>query len=341
MSLKKILYSAKSDSGVDTTGFVEAAANKDALQLLKDQGFSDIVLHDDAVVVHQRSDLEGLSEQAIAKIAAFEIKARRHISLSACLLESITRNWLVVIAGFGVLVAGYLKSSVVISLAGLVIMGIIPLLTAWNYKSVTGYNNLLNAFAVGDWTRARHYITQLRARAKTADVLLELDVREAGILASEGDLDTALDLMEKWRQECDESSAGNFEARIAPVYHAAGDYTSFVESMRQAFLKSDSSSMLLLDLAIAEARLGDISKAEELLDRVETEELPSYASPFLDWVNGLIALKHGSPQASSLLAMAVEGFFILWGKPRCAYGASRLYRLLCPSLVEAGRVRKS
>ncbi|MCG8312558.1 MAG: hypothetical protein MI976_05030 [Pseudomonadales bacterium] len=306
--MKKIPYSATTKAGKEKNGFVTAASNKDALKALNDQGYTNIKLHDDSSTAFRREDLDGLSERELEQIAKLEIKARTRTSLVTCLIETIRLNWIIVVLGIGLSMWGYTDQSSVLLVIGLAVTLSMPLLTTWNYRTVTGYNNLLNSFAMGEWLEARQYIEQLRPKMKLPEMAFDLDIREASILASEGDLRGALELVEKWREVFETDSPGTFESRIAPIYHAAGDYQGFLERMKEGYFKSTSSSVLMLDLCLAEARFGEADRAELLLGKIVVEELPPQGIPFLDWVKGLIAIRKSDPASSSYLAGAVSGF---------------------------------
>jgi hypothetical protein len=99
-----------------------------------------------------------------------------------------------------------------------------------------------------------------------------------------------------------------FEARVASVYHAAGDYKASLEQMRKAHQALPDDPSRQLDLALAEARLGEPDTARAVLAQLNEAALPSHGRPFVHWVRGLVALRRNDASAHEELARAMAGF---------------------------------
>lgn len=306
--MKKILYSAQDSRGKPVTAFVEAASAADALAQLQSRGFQSIVLHDDPHIQLERDHLEGLDERSLARLAEFEVRIRKgqHIGL---FLQQVLLNNAKVLLGSAA-VAGwavYARHPVTAGLALLVLLGI-PGIALWQYRRVTEYNALLKACALGQGDQVRERVARLRPVMTAPAMAFDLDLREACVRAQESRSATeALAGLAHWREHFDAESPGVFESRIATVYHAAGQFPAFVEAMRAAYAASPKTPTFVVDLALAEARLGDLEAATRLLAEVNPAELPPHGQPFVHWAFGMIALRHNEPVAAEPLRLAMEG----------------------------------
>lgn len=305
--LKKIIYSAKDSQGNDRHGYVDAHSNADALEQLAADGLSGVILHDDAAYAIARDDLLNVGEDERARLARFELKIRqRGSNVSDFLLLVVRTNKYLILTGLAVLVWGAVSGSVMAMSIGLVVALSMPALSLWNYRTVSAYDRLQRTCALGEWDQARRCIGILRPRMTQPEMAFDLDVREACMVARENGLQEALLIVEKWKDVFVSTSPGLYESRISVIYHVAGDYQGFLDTMREGCLQSVGSSSMLTDLALAEARLGDADKAAMLLARIRHEELPPHALPFVLWVQGLVACRRNEADAVGYLSAAVS-----------------------------------
>lgn len=305
--MKKITYSGVDPGGRETSGFIEADSARAAVGSLKAQGFSEIRLHDDVLTAMRRPDLEGLDDRELAKVAEFEINVREGSGIAAFLLEVARKNWVIVVVGLGLAYWGVIAHATVWTLIGAVLACSMFILSLWNYRVVNRYNRLLRAETLGQSEDALALIGLLRGHMRLPEMAFDLAIREASVLARDGAEDEAFGLLENWREQIEELSPGLFESRMAGVYHASGRYDQVVRLMRTAYEKSASSPTAVIDLALAEARLGDAAAAAKLLDEIVAEEIPQFGAPFVDWVRGVVALRQGDVNAIDYLRDAVSG----------------------------------
>lgn len=305
--MKKILYTATDANGKEVTSFIDTNSNKEAIDLLSEKGFYNIRFQDDVVTALSRTDLDNLSDSELERIARFESAIRIRPSFSTFILEVFRVNKVLVIGGLCLFLWGVFDSSKYLIIFGLILSASMPLLSIWNYRVVSGYDKLLRAYARGQTEVVSRQTELLRKHMKQPEMAFDLETRIAAVNARQGDIDEEIGRLEEWRIPIDELSPGMYDSRISSVYHLSGEYDKYVDSMREAFFKSSQSPTLILDLALAESRLGEIEKAEMLLKQVKPEELPIHGMPFIDWVEGMVEFRKGGSGFEEKLSSAVSG----------------------------------
>lgn len=335
--MPKLLYSANDPSGNSQAGLIDAASAAEALAKLRAAGFSAIELHDEPSSAAQRTDRHDLDEREATRLAEFELRVRQSLGLGTVLAEVARRGWIwLAIVGAGTL-WGLASGNAWLAGIGAALLALTFALPAWSFRHAARYDKLQRAFAVGDWTQTLDLIAQLRGMQNQDGLLFDLDIREAAILAAQGQRAEALAAVERWRAALAATAPGLFEARVASVHHAAGDYKGFVKQMRAAHAALPDDPSRQLDLALAEARLGDADAAAALLRGLQVEALPVHGRPFVDWTEGLIALRRNRPDAHEDLARALAGFLeyeanpAVWGALGLCGGAYAL------ALARAGK----
>lgn len=313
--MKKLLYTATKNNGKEVSSYIEANSNKEALESLSDKGFSNIEFQDDVVTAISRSDLDDLSENELEQVAKFEAAIRVKPSFITFILNVFRVNKLLILGGICFLIWGVVDSSSYLITFGLILSLSMPLLSIWNYRVVNRYDKLLRAYATGKTEAVAKLTESLRKHMKQPEMAFDLDIRMASINAHHGDVEKEIEKIEKWRAIIDELSPGMFESRVASIYHLHGSYNKFVEAMRNAFFISSLSPTLVLDLALAEARLGESEKAEILLKKVKPEELPIHGIPFINWVEGAVGCRKGIPEAEDKLKSAISGLLAFGDNP--------------------------
>lgn len=305
--MKKIPYSATAANGKRVSNFVEASSSKEAVAILQAEGLADIRLQNDGLTAFHRPELEGLSKYELAKIADFEIRIRKGSNVFDVLIESTRTHWVFIVVALGLIYWGVSSPNDLALAAGGLIIAVIYGLTLLGYRHAARYNNLLQCEALGDRAQALALIEQLRPHMNTPDMRFDLACREAAIVAKNGSINGALNIVERFRAKFGETSPGLFESRLASVFHASGWYEEYVEHMRTAHSKSADSPVVVVDAALAEARLGDLDRALRLIDELNADHLPEYGLPFIDWVRGVVALRRNDDIALQHLKEAVSG----------------------------------
>jgi tetratricopeptide (TPR) repeat protein len=179
----------------------------------------------------------------------------------------------------------------------------------WKRRHLDRYRALQMAYARGQWDEVRRLATMLRTVTNNALLPWDLDVRLACIEARQGRLQAAVAGLEPWRPELAGKAPGMFEARLASVYFAGGDYAEHVRLMEQAAELGGQDPSRLVDVALAHAKFGDPRRAEDILYALDVKLLPPIAHMFISLINGVLRLRADQPdKAIPELRAASEGF---------------------------------
>jgi hypothetical protein len=190
-----------------------------------------------------------------------------------------------------------------------------PLLDLWKYRGVSRYEGLLRAYARGDHKAVVKHADWLTRNVRDEKVVLDAAMRKACVLAKKESLFAALESLEEWSLLPKEERPANFDSRMATVYYFGGDYAQYLKTAQEVYFQDSENPVATLELAIAEARQGDVDKAELLLRGIAAGELPPYGLPFIDWTYGLIKQRRNDPGAQQEFGKAVSGLFIYGDYP--------------------------
>ena len=342
--MKKLLYSGITyDINVEN-GFVEAENNKDALRKLREKDLNEIRLYDDVVTAIQRNNLDEFSSNEIKKVAEIEIKIRNNPGVITFLKQVLRANSLLIGIGIGILCWGGYTESYIGFFIGLVFILSMPIWSLWNYRHVKNYDQLQRAIALGKWSEALVLIDKLRNYMQMPEMAFDLAIRKACIVARKHSLDDGFKIVEEWCDVFAANSPGLFESRIAVIYHLCSDYEGFLENIRKAYFKSPESSLLILDLALAETRLGSADKAIDLLAEVRDEDLPPHGIPFIYWCKEIIAQKKNDLSAKEYLSKAVNEMLVyrenpaIWTSLALCVGAYAIELYNCNEKQKSGEL---
>lgn len=310
-----LLYSAKDSRGEAVQGFVEAKSALEARQQLAARGLADIVLHQEATIATEAGEVAGLGQAQLRELARIRIALMQRPGLWPVLLEVARANRWWILADVAIIAGGLWSDSGWLVATG-AFLALLPFgVSLWSYRHSGRYTALLRSFALGKWDHVEQLASKLRpVSAKVAQMDFELDVRLAGIQARKGDLAGALARLEGWRPKL-AGTPGLYESRVAVVYAAGEDRVGFVQLMDQAHELSGREPARALDLALAHARFGDAAAAAGLLQGVDAKLLPPHALGFVAWVDGLVRLRLGQPEALARLGEATAAFLALAGQP--------------------------
>ena len=306
--MAKLLYSARKADGQSTSGFVQATSACDARDRLTRAGLTEIVLHQEAAIGAEESQLAGLSAAATRQLAQFRLRLLRNPGLATVLKEVARRAafWLVV---DGVMFAWGLLSGRPLVMGVAVALMAYPLLaTIWGLRHADRYQQLVKAYALGRWAHVEALIDKLGpARKRSLQLDFDLDVRRACMRARKGELAEALSSLESWRSRL-ANNRGLYEGRAAAVCASGEDRPGFLRLMGEAHAASGGEPARALDCALAQARFGDVQQDEGMLASVDTALLPPHAKGFVLWTRGVLALRKGEAEAEPLLAQATAEF---------------------------------
>ncbi len=302
----KVLYQGHKE-GKEISGFIEAISNKEALDMLKEQGLSQIKFFSDAATGHMREDLEGLPARELKQIAKFELQLQKGIDFKSYLFETMRVNTIPLVIGVGVGLYGEHVGSGLWMAFGVILALALPFFSFWNYGVMQTYNKLLKAVTFGEWEAVKKLSENLKIQSKKPDVQIEADTRLASYYAQQKDMNQAL-LVLNAHKESIEQKAGVYENKVGMLYMHAHQFDKALYQMKRAYEVSGE-NMMLADWALAEVRFGDISVAKACLKSIGMASLPVYGLPFISFIEGVIAYKEGDiDNADIMLTQALDGF---------------------------------
>ena len=322
-SLPTIAFQGINTDGQLESGYVQADSNQSAIKQLEDRGITHVRLYGDTEYADGRTQLHNLSKQERARLAAFEVESLTAPSMWLFLREVLFAQRAPIIAGMLVFAgSAYLDSSAGM-FSGALIGLTLPALSVWAYRASLHYNKGVRAWSLGDWDKAATHFNWLLARYdadKMPDMVIDLTSRLVVMPNLYSTRDDALALLEARRALFESHVPGAYHQARAAVMMAAGDSDAALLEFRELRDLAQRSVSTRLDLAIVEARFGDLCTAKMLLETLNKEVLSEPCKPGLDWLEGEITLREGNELAAlSHLNHAVGGFLIyrknpvIWG----------------------------
>lgn len=313
--MAKILYSAVTARGQKTEGFVDAESAQAAREQLLARGFSEVVLHQELAMAQDPADLAGLSERQARDLARLNLRLRESPGLGTAMAETARRSLWWLIGDAVIIVAAWQMG-----LRGTVVVGLLAAaapfaMTAWGWRRVDRYQQLVREFSVGQAEAVRRLAAQLRPVSKGSPALdFDLDVRLATLAAREGDLAGALRSLQPWQPRLVDQP-GLFEARVGTVHIAADDTQGFMRLMGEAYERSGQDPSRGLDYVLAQARFGDAEQAQALFQRIDLALLPPLAKGFVHWAQGLLRVRRSEAGATQALGLAVAELLQMANQP--------------------------
>ena len=322
--MRKYLYEAKTASGTQKSGYVDAISVADARVRLKTQGLSSVVVIDDDLT----ASLRETSERAgVAADSDVDMLVRYKPSAWRFAWLGFRRNWILHAAFAGAVfylaTAGMIASALAVAVVALAI-ALFPGWITWQQ------NELYRQFWAGHWDASERIARRLRKMwfvQSAPTVLLELDSRIASALMKKGDVVGAMRAMAPW-EASDKVPAHAVVVKVGGLYFLGRDWKAWLAAQERGFEMSAGSDTSKIDVAQVLARVGDDdARATALLDDVETAGLAPLAIAFLEWGRGVIALNGGqNDEALGHLAVSVGEMQkmgenpLLWGALATATG---------------------
>lgn len=307
--MPNILYRARDAAGAVAPGFIEAESEAQAVALLKARGFSEIELLESASMAAGHGERAALGGESAAALAAFLVKVRENPGLGTVLGEVARRQKmaLALYAGAGVAALLVLHMPVV---AALCVLGVLLTFAApvWKHRHSRTLQRLLKARATGDWDEAERMIARFRASKQPEKVMRTIEVYAAQLAVRRGGgIDEAVAKVQALAPGF-AAQPGLLETHLGSIHAAGKDYPGVMAWMRKGIEAAPQDPSKQLDLALMEARVGDLAQAKTILAGLDTEALEAHGRPFLAWTRGLIALREGDAAAAQQhLVEAVGG----------------------------------
>lgn len=181
------------------------------------------------------------------------------------------------------------------------------------------FQTLLEASVWCDWPKVHRCVRwarRLRRLRMTGIPESELDFRDAYALGAEGEVETAVKSLEKYRGH-PEMAEYVYLSRLASVYEYAGRYREMVALLEQSAAKGPGGVSEWIDVAMARVRyLGDVAGAKAALENVGDKEIPAFAGSVLMACLGIIACEERDfAHARELLEGALARFAAAAGNP--------------------------
>jgi hypothetical protein len=312
------LVTATDRAGRRDTFAREAASLEHLRMQLEAQGYTDIEFVDDELSARLRAQRPEDGRPRTQADFRLEAKFRHGTTPGQLWLLAIRKAWLPFALMGGAAAYGVRADKPAWT------VGAIAFLVFWLWMMQRGlaraerYNDLLRAYARGDWAHSRKLIDALRGDASLAgneQLQADLQFRSAALRAIGGDLAGALADVEPLRTSA-QGAGGMFASRVASIHYLSGDVDGFLRNMEQGWEASGRAQLQQLDLAFANARVGDPARARELLAGVERRNLSALHQPIATATEGLIAQREGQDaQAVDKLTDGVTGLGAFGANP--------------------------
>ena len=305
-AVSRILYRAKTSRGQEVADFVEASSAAEAMNKLVAMGLKDVVLMQSPDIAAFNVALPGITPQQHARLRA-EFMAKP--GLATALRGVIRINAPILFIGAAGLAWGAWRHFPVTATLGAAVLLFPFVAFFWKRRYLDRYQALQKAYARGQWDEVRRLAAMLRSATNNPLLPWDLDVRLACIEARQEHLQAAVASLDPWKSKLATTAPGMFEARLASVYFAAGDYVEHLRLMEAAAELGGQDPTRMVDVALANAKFGDADKAAKILATLDMKLLPPIALKFIALVNGVLRLRAGEPgQAVPDLQAAAEGF---------------------------------
>ncbi len=334
--MARVLYSAKDGNNQNIEGFIVALNNKEAIELLKSQGLDQIKLHGDASLFDQETEsISWLDQKRESKIARKQFQIQKtKLSFSGYFADLLQSSLIPIAVGAGITYWGYVEQSYIWASIGTITAFALPFFGLWNYRVARNFDTLVKSYAYGKWDEAIELATTLKKQSKMPNLQLYADTIIARYKAKEGDLNTAVKILQSHKSYLDQKP-GLYQSKLASLYFSAGEYEKFCYHHKMAYEESKQSPMLS-DWMLAEVMVGDHTIVDQYIDQIAIEELPQYGVPYIDFIKGYARYKEGKlSEAKGYLESALEGFLEYQENPavwtilalNCAVYALTLYDL--------------
>lgn len=222
------LFTATNSEGKAVTEYVEAASLGAAAYALELRGYTNVTFHQDDLMVATQKTFRDPSSVRSRISAKQMLEAQRPCGPFGLFLQFLKANfWILIFFAFWLgpeLMRERYTSFRAIS--AYVAIGVFGLISLWLVLPLRLYMQLMAAV---EWGRDEEIRSTMKTIRRVNPLLvkglpeLELDVREAQVLAKHGRLDEALGLIQK-HENSPKIEKWVYQARLQSVYAAAHDY---------------------------------------------------------------------------------------------------------------------
>jgi Flp pilus assembly protein TadD len=294
--MPQYLLSGRNPEGKKVTERVDTSSADKAVEILRERGYEDIVLHTDDVgarYTNQRAVERHISPKEY--IAFRHFRGRRDHAFFIMRKMFKQSIFLIVIAAFWLGVRrwmhipfGFWDLFAIL----IVFMPVVGAIASQFFSPGAQYRKVIEA---ASWYRWEEVLRQLPAiRGKISPE--EAAFREAQALAGLGDFEEAMDIVRPFSRG-KRMPEWLYWARLAMVYQATGETEQVIAVSEKAAELAPENPTVLLDLAAVLLRYRrDTVRARELLGRAKQHAISDTAAPFVVMIEGMLALEEGKFQ---------------------------------------------
>lgn len=287
------LLTAKRPNGHEVTERVDATSADEAVQILRDRGYADVVLHTDDIGATYTRHRDVERYVTTKEYVSFR-QGLGYVGGVLLLARKLSLTFALTILLAAASLAGRRWLGVPWSIWDTVLLIAIPLpvalmLIAPLFNAVRRYDRFIEAIAWHRWEEALQLVPAIRAKLSPHEAAF----REAQALAGLGRLDEALARVRRFAggQRMPEWL---YWSRLASVYSAARQFNQVIATEERAAALAPENSTVLIELADVLLRYrGDARRVRDLLGRARSHAISDLAACFLTMLEGKLALEEG------------------------------------------------
>jgi len=320
-----ILFKAYKDNK-EILGEVEASSNKEALLKIKQQGYENIEIFNDAAFQAQEDNLKFLDKTSRIQYLKLEQINLRKPTFKNSFLQFLIGNKIDLTLSIFLILLGFILNIKTLIVIGALWMIFRIGLFLYSYKTISLYQQIYIEFAFGNYIKTLGLISRLSKLVKHEKIEADLNSKKAQIIACKGHLDYALDIIKEYKDIYEEQMPGLYNSKKAALYYIARDYQSCLKEAKEAY-NLNPSYLTAIDLALYNAKVGDINYAKELIEDINISEVPTHGKKFYYMIKGIIAHKSKDFQSAKIefekMMKALNPFLenpIFWGSISLAIG---------------------
>jgi hypothetical protein len=336
--MPEYLLSARDPKGHKVTECVEACSTEDAVAILREQGYTEIVLHTDeamAAVTPKQPLSEHITPRDLVELRLAQgYFARFYYMLRK--LNAIGWKSTVLLLAVVLAFALWHRSWGLLAWLGLAaILFPVPLALVFAlFPGSRRYDRVVEAACWGRWEEVLHLLPHMPRQVPRSERVL----RQAQAFAGLGRLGEGLALFEPFATNGD-IPEWLYWARVAEIYGAARDLGEALKCREKALRLAPDNPTILIDVATSIVRLNrDVRRASNLLDRAKRYSLSDLAGPFLQTAEAIVTLESGDAEGASreLEATLRQCIRLVGGNPVGRVAIDRIHVYLAIAYAHSG-----
>lgn len=306
VSHPEYLISCRTPAGKKSTERVRADSADAAMRQLKDQGYTNLVLHTDDAAA-QFTNLEKTEKHiSAAEYVAFSKQSEwSHfwwlffkLNRSGWPFLLLATIWFVVRRGFDKEI-GLLDYAAI----SFVVLPSLFAIVAWALNPKRAFDRLLDDIAWGRWEQALKSADRVSRLIDASEVAF----RRATAMAGLGRLDEGLAVVKEYGRD-EQIPKWMYLSRLNEIYAAADRREEGLQCLEDAHRLAPDNPTVMIDLGLVVLlNTGGVERAEQLLASARTHELAELVDFTAVFLDGLIALhKERYADSQRLIHSAIE-----------------------------------